>query len=100
MASGLKECGILQSIQAFPSLYILMFMHTGDMSSSEVLKAITFTEDSESEMVLAHLNRFIMESNNKRMFLCMCKCGTCSHLMCDPFWENRPYCLGQNILVS
>ena len=97
MASGLKECGILQSIQAFPSLYIPMFMHTGDMSSSEVLKAITFTEDSESEMVLAHLNRFIMESNNKRMFLCMCKCGTCSHLMCDPFWENRPYCLGQNI---
>ena len=60
-------------------------------------EAITFTEDSESEMVLAHLNRFIMESNNKRMFLCMCKCGTCSHLMCDPFWENRPYCLGQNI---
>ena len=80
MASGLKECGILQSIKVFPSLYIPMFMHTGDMTSSEVLKAITFTEDSESEMVLAYLNRFIMESNNKRTFLCMYKCGTCTYL--------------------
>ena len=44
MASGFKECGILQSIQAFPSLYIPMFMHTGDLTSSEVVEALTFTE--------------------------------------------------------
>ena len=52
-----------------------MFMHIGDLTSSEVVKAITFTEDSEGEVVLAHLNRLIMESNNK--LLCMCKCETC-----------------------
>ena len=76
MASGFKECGILQNIQAFPSLYIPRHVYAyWRFTSSEVVKSITFTEDSEGEIVLAHLNRLIMESNNK--LLCMCKCETC-----------------------
>ena len=71
MTSGLKECGILQMLQAFPILYIPIFMHIGYLKSSEVVKAITSTEDSEGGGSSG------TDSNNKHTFLCMFKCKTC-----------------------
>ena len=76
-----------QSIHAFPSLYIPMFMHTGDLTCSEVLKTITFTEDSEGEVVLAHLNQFIMESNNK----CICGSVELAHTIYSIFLIQLDY---------
>ena len=79
MASGFKECGIFAKHTGFSKLIhsnVYAYWRFNEFRGSG---GSNIYWDSEGEVVQAHLNRLIIESNNKH--LCMCKCETC--------WHNR-----------
>ena len=69
MAIGLKACNILKCMQSFPTLYIPLFMHTGDVNSDD---AIYCEPEHAADVALAHLYRFIRESDTNRELMLIC----------------------------
>ena len=70
---GLKYCGVLQLVRAFPGVCASLFTYTGMVCSDDVLEAIYVDEhetamEVDDTLVLSFLQRFIRDADESGIY--------------------------------
>ena len=64
ISEGLKSCNVLNAVQAFPELFLPLFVDTGGLSSEDVLAAVLVNTESD-DPVIGHFKKYFGDCNGQ-----------------------------------
>ena len=78
---------VLKAVQAFPELYLPLFVHTGDIKSRDVLEAV-YVAETVTKLdypVIVHMKHYIEKCDSKGNFKATLLTSTRDLMVCSGF---------------